>query len=88
VIKKKKKPAKKPAARKPRPPAAISVACPSCGAAATQPCLLLVGPMGHRRQLEEALKFNIATVASPALHASRIAAHDRLRAKPTPSRPR
>lgn len=86
-MKKKKKPAKKPAARKPRRPAAIAIACPSCGAAPMQLCLLLSGAMGHRRRLEEALKFNAGVAAAPALHAARLAAYDAQKQPSAPAKP-
>jgi hypothetical protein len=82
------KPARKSKPTKPRRPAALDVACPSCGASINQPCLSFNGSMGHRRAMEEALKFNAYAAHTPEPHASRIAAYEAQQPKRSAGRSR
>lgn len=75
----------KPEARtKPRPPLALKVACPSCGALTGDPCILLTHPGLTRKRAKAAFGHNASVLAmpSPAPHASRMAAESALQAKP------
>ena len=84
------KPAAKPKANvkskartKPLPPLALKVACPSCGARAGDPCILLTHPGLTRKRAKAAFAPNASVLATPSPAArTRMAAESALQAKP------
>jgi hypothetical protein len=72
---KKEKTGRKARAPKPKPPAALKIACPSCGAPPKSACILLTNQTLSRQTVRGQFEIN-ATFASPAPHASRLVAFE------------
>jgi hypothetical protein len=78
-----KKTGSKPRKQRQRPPLALKVACPSCGALPSDPCILLTAPGLKIPKKKDRFAENASlSMPSPAPHASRVTAYEASVAKP------